>query len=356
MHKHNFFAGPAILPAEVLKEASEAVKEFQPIGLSLIEISHRHKESVAIMEEAIQHIRKLFNLDDSYHVLFLQGGASTQFFTLPYNILSPEDTADYVDTGSWSAKAIKEAKLFGQVREAGSSKESNYNYIPKELDINPTSKYLHITTNNTIYGTQYKNYPTTDIPLIADMSSDIFSKEIDASQFSMIYAGAQKNMGPAGTTLVIIKHNILNKPKGSIPTMVDYRTHIEKESMFNTPPMFAIYCCMLTLRWIKNLGGLQAMEERNNKKGALLYNEIDRNPLFKGTAAVEDRSLMNITFVCNNPEIEGDFLQMAGDAGIMGIKGHRSVGGFRASTYNALEYKSVEVLVNLMQEFEHKFG
>lgn len=363
MKTHNFYAGPAILPAEVLDKASRAVKDFDGTGLSLVEISHRSKEFVAVMDRAQALVREIYALDDSFEVLFLQGGASTQFCMVPYNLLPTSGSAAYLETGSWAKKAVKEAKLFGNVDVVASSADKNFNYIPKDYEVTPNQSYLHITTNNTIYGTEIHDLNgilnragDVEVPVVADMSSDIFAKPIDAHRFGMIYAGAQKNLGPAGTTLVIINKSLLGKADRQIPTMLDYRTHIEKESMFNTPPVFAVYTCMLTLEWIKEQGGLGEMAKRNKAKADLLYNEVDRNPLFTGTTAREDRSLMNATFVMTNADLEPDFQKACSDAGLVGIKGHRSVGGFRASLYNALPIESVEVLVGVMKDFEQKHG
>ena len=354
--KHNFFAGPAILPQEVLEEATQATVDFAGMGLSLLEISHRSAQFVAVLDEAESLTRELLGLSDDYAVLFLTGGASTQFFMTAMNILDDSKTACYVDTGSWSFKAIKEAKLFGNVEVLASSKDDNYNYIPKDYEVPTDAKYLHLTSNNTIYGTEYHWWPDTKVPFIADMSSDIFSRPIDVDRFGVIYAGAQKNLGPAGTTLVIIRKDMLGKVNRTIPTMLNYKTYIAKQSSFNTPPVFPIYVCMLTMRWIKAQGGVDEMQKHNEKKANLLYNEIDTNPLFKGTAAKEDRSLMNVTFVMENPDLEAAFLQACKEANCLGVKGHRSVGGFRASIYNAMPYESVEVLTNLMKDFAEKHG
>ena len=354
--KHNFFAGPAILPASVLEQAAQAAQEFGDMGLSILEISHRSPQFNAVLEEAVQLTRELLSLTDDYEVLFLTGGASSQFFMSAMNLLDSNETACYIDTGSWSTKAIKEAKLFGQVEVLASSKEKNFNYIPKEYSVPTDAKYLHLTSNNTIYGTQYHWWPETEVPFICDMSSDIFSRPLDIQRFGMIYAGAQKNLGPAGTTLVIIRKDMLGKVNREIPTMLNYETHIKKNSAFNTPPAFPIYVCMLTMRWLKANGGVAAMETLNKRKAALLYDEIDTNPCFVGTAAKEDRSLMNVTFVLKDDSKESAFMEMCNEAGCVGVKGHRSVGGFRASIYNAMPYDSVEVLVNLMKEFAQKHG
>ena len=353
MKKHNFSAGPSILPDGVIRIASEAVKELNNSGLSLIEISHRSKDFVEIMTKARSLALELLNLENKgYKALFLQGGASLQFLMSAYNLLHKK--AGYLNTGSWSTKAIKEAKLFGEVIELASSKDKNFNYIPKDYIIDPNLDYLHITTNNTIFGTQIKTIPESNVPLIADMSSDIFSRNMDFSKFSLIYAGAQKNMGPAGTTLVIIKEDILGKVNRNIPSILDYRIHIEKDSMFNTPPVFAVYTSMLTLEWIKKKGGIHSIEANNNKKANLIYNEIDSNDLFQGFSAVEDRSLMNATFNLKNDAHKEIFDKMCKDADISGVNGHRSVGGYRASIYNALDISSVKILVDVMKELKNK--
>jgi len=354
--KHNFYAGPAILPAEVLEEASQAAASFGDMGLSILEISHRSPQFAAVLDEAESLTKELLGLNDDYAVLFLTGGASSQFYMTAMNLLDDSGKACYVDTGSWSTKAIKEAKLFGNIEILASSKESNFNYIPKDYEVPSDATFLHLTSNNTIYGTEYNWWPTTDVPFIADMSSDIFSRPIDVEKFGVIYAGAQKNLGPAGTTLVIIRKDMLGKVSRTIPTMLDYNTHIKKNSAFNTPPVFPIYVCMLTMRWLKKNGGVSAMNEKNQRKASLIYNEIDANPLFEGTAANEDRSLMNVTFTMKDASLEGAFLEAATAANCVGIKGHRSVGGFRASIYNAMPYESVEVLVNLMKDFANKMG
>lgn len=353
MKKHNFSAGPCILPQEVFKQASEAVLNFNNLDLSILEISHRSKDFVDVMEEARELALELLGLEGKgYKALFLQGGASMQFVMTAYNLL--ENKAGYINTGTWSDKAIKEAKIFGEVVEVASSKDKNYNYIPKGFDVPKDLDYLHLTTNNTIFGTQIKDIPTTDVPLVADMSSDIFSREIDFSKFDLIYAGAQKNMGPAGTTLVVVKEDILGKVTRQIPSMLSYATHVSKGSMFNTPPVFAVYVSMLTLRAMKAKGGISAVAEENEKKATLLYSEIDLNPLFKGYAAKEDRSLMNATFNLTEDNLKETFDTMLKEAGINGLNGHRSVGGYRASMYNALPLNSVGVLVDVMSELERK--
>lgn len=351
MKKHNFSAGPCVLPQEVMQKAAEAVIELDDIGLSLIEISHRSKEFVAIMEKARSLALELLGLEGKgYKALFLQGGASTGFLMVAYNLL--EKKAGYLNTGTWSDKAIKEARLFGEVVEVASSKAENYNYIPKGYEVPDGLDYLHLTSNNTIFGTQFKQFPKTSSPLVCDMSSDIFSRQLDFSQFDLIYAGAQKNMGPAGTTLVVVKEELLGKIDRKIPSMLDYRVHISKESMFNTPPVFAVYVSMLTLEWLKDLGGIPAIEEINEKKAKLIYSEIDLNPLFQGFAKKEDRSIMNATFTLTDEKLKDTFDKMWKEAGISGINGHRSVGGYRASMYNALSLESVGVLVDIMSDLE----
>ncbi len=349
---HNFNAGPSILPKTVFEQAAAAILNFNNTGLSLLEFGHRTPEFTAVMEEARSLVRELMGLDDKHEVLFLHGGASTQFMQVPMNLLDAKDCAAYTDTDVWGAKAINEAKLFGKVDVVCSSKEKNYNYIPKDFAVPNDAKYLHITTNNTIYGTQWQKIPHTSNCLVADMSSDIFSRVLNFNSFDLIYAGAQKNMGPAGVNLLVVNKNLLGKIKRPIPTMMDYRNHIREGSMLNTPPVFAVYVCMLTLRWLKEAGGIAAMEQRNNEKAALLYKEIDENPLFTGTAAKEDRSKMNVCFVMKDPAQEPEFLKFAKSQGIVGIQGHRSVGGFRASLYNALPLSSVQVLVNCMKTFQ----
>ncbi|MBS9768679.1 MAG: 3-phosphoserine/phosphohydroxythreonine transaminase [Flavobacteriaceae bacterium] len=354
MKKHNFSAGPCILPQEVLKKASEAVVNFNGIDLSLIEISHRSKDFVEVMEHARQLVKDLLKLPEGYSVLFLQGGASLGFLMAAYNLMKENGKAAYLDTGVWSSKAIKEAQLLGNVEVVASSKDKGYNYVPKGYTVPEGMDYMHLTSNNTIYGTQIKEFPTVNCPLVCDMSSDIFSRELDFTKFDVIYAGAQKNMGPAGTTLVVVKDEILGKTGRTIPTMLDYTTHIKKDSMFNTPAVFPVYVSMLTLEWMKSLGGVKGIEKLNEEKAAVLYAEIDRNPLFKGFAAKEDRSLMNVTFNLAEGANDEIFNKLWNEAGISGIKGHRSVGGYRASIYNAMPIESVKVLVEVMQEFERK--
>jgi phosphoserine aminotransferase len=353
MMKHNFSAGPCVLPKEVMQKASEAVVDFNGSGLSLIEISHRSKDFVGVMENARSLALELLGLQDQgYHALFLQGGASMEFLMVAYNLL--EKKAGYLNTGAWSDKSIKEATLFGEIIEVGTSKDENFKYIPKGYMIPDDLDYLHLTSNNTIFGTQIKKFPTIDIPLVCDMSSDIFSRKLDFSQFDLIYAGAQKNMGPAGTTLVVVKEEILGKVSRKIPSMLDYKVHIDKDSMFNTPSVFAVYVSMLTLQWLKDLGGIGAIEEINDKKAQLLYSEIDLNPVFEGYANVEDRSHMNATFTIVDEKLKDTFDAMWKEAGVNGLNGHRSVGGYRASMYNALTLESVGVLVDVMSEMERK--
>ncbi len=354
--QHNFSAGPAILPQNVMREASKAVKNFDGMGLSILEISHRSPEFQSVVDEAESLVREIAGLDDTYAVLFLSGGASSQFFMTPMNLLGTDETTAYIDTGAWSSKAIKEAKLFGNVDVIASSKDLNYTYIPKRFRNPKEAVYLHLTSNNTIYGTQYQRFPKVDVPLVCDMSSDMFSRPLDVTKFGMIYAGAQKNLGPAGVTLVIIKKDWIGRTGRAIPSMLNYQTHIDKGSMFNTPPAFPIYVLMLTLRWIKSKGGLRAIEKINKSKARLLYKEIDENPCFKGTVEKKDRSLMNVCFLPTNGDYTAPFLTMCKDAGISGVKGHRSVGGFRASIYNAMPRNSVKVLVEVMRAFAQKHG
>ena len=352
---HNFSAGPCILPQEVLQKASEAIQNFNGLNLSLIEISHRSKDFIEVMDNAQQLVKELLNVPEGYEVLFLQGGASTGFLTAILNFMKENGSAAYLNTGAWAGKAIKEAGINGNVNVVASSENNNFNYIPKGYSIPDESDYFHITTNNTIFGTQIKDIPQSHKPLIADMSSDIFSRKINVSDYAMIYAGAQKNMGPAGTTLYIVKEELLGKTGRTIPTMLDLRTHIKKGSMFNTPPVFPIYVSMLTLQWLKDNGGVEWIEKINQQKADLLYNEIDNNPLFEGTAEKEDRSNMNATFVLTNEGLKDDFDSMWQEAGISGITGHRDVGGYRASMYNALPIESVQTLVDVMKKFASKY-
>jgi len=356
MKKHNFSAGPSILPQEVIKKASDALLNFNGLDLSLIEVSHRSKEFVEVMDNACNLVKELLNLPSGYSAVFLQGGASLEFLRVPYNLLKADGKAAYLDTGTWSSNAIKEAKVLGNVEVVASSKDKGYNFIPKNFEIPSDVDYFHCTSNNTIYGTQLKSFPKTNSPLICDMSSDIFSRQLDFSQFDIIYAGAQKNMGPAGTTLIVIKDEILGKSGRKIPSILDYQVHIAKESMFNTPSVFAVYVSMLTLEWLKNLGGIPAIEKLNEAKAALLYAEIDRNPLFKGYSEKEDRSLMNATFNLVDEANKEAFDILWNAAGISGLKGHRSVGGYRASMYNALPIESVQVLVDAMKQLEKQLS
>lgn len=349
---HNFNAGPSVLPQEVYEEAAQAVLNYNDSGLSILEIGHRTTAFEAVMEEARSSVKELMNLDDDHEVLFLHGGSSTQFMQVPMNLLNEKDTAAYTDTGVWGGKAIKEAKLFGNVDVVCSSKEANYNFIPKDFAVPNDARYFHLTTNNTIYGTQWQSIPQVSMPIVADMCSDIFSRRLDFNSFGIIYASAQKNVGPAGVNIVIVNKNILGKVKRAIPTVMDYRNHIRDKSMLNTPPVFAVYVCMLTLQWLKDLGGIDAIEKRNTEKANLLYSAIDSSRLFTPTAVKEDRSKMNACFVMNDPELEKKFLDFAKENNIYGIKGHRSVGGFRASMYNALPLSSVQHLVDVMNEFE----
>jgi len=348
---YNFNAGPSILPKEVFQQAAEAVLDYNNSGLSILELGHRTASFEAVMAEARGLVRELMQLDEQHEVLFLHGGASTQFMQVPMNLLDDKETAAYADTGVWGTKAIKEAKLFGKVEVVCSGKESNYTVIPKDFAVPNDAAYFHITTNNTIYGSQWQKIPYTSIPLVADMSSDIFSRVIDFNAFDLIYAGAQKNMGPAGVNLVVVKKNILGEIKRAIPTIMDYRNHINEGSMLNTPPVFAVFVCMLTLRWLKGQGGVAAIEKLNEAKATLLYAEIDENPFFRGTVDKADRSKMNVCFVMNDPSLEAAFLRLTKEKNIVGIEGHRLVGGFRASLYNALPISSVTILVNAMKEF-----
>ena len=352
MKKYNFGAGPSILPQEVMKATAEACVDFQGMGLSLMEISHRTKEFQAVMDEAQALFKELLNIPEGYSVLFVGGGASLEFCMVPYNLF--EKKAAYLNTGVWAKKAMKEAKLFGEVVEVASSADANYTFIPKDYEIPADADYFHITTNNTIYGTELRKDLDSPVTLVADMSSDIFSRPIDVSKYGIIYGGAQKNLSMAGVTFVIVKDELLGKVSRQIPTMLDYRTHVEKGSMFNTPPVVPVFCAMQNLRWIKAQGGVAEMERRAHARAELLYAEIDRNKLFRGTAVKEDRSLMNICFVMADEykDLEAEFLKFAGEKGMVGIKGHRSVGGFRASCYNAMPIEGVQALVECMKEFE----
>ena len=359
MKKHNFNAGPCVLPKQAIESAINAIRDFDGTGIGILEISHRTPGWERIMQETDQLWRELLNIPDDYAVLFLGGGASTEFYLVPANLMSKK--AAYLQTGVWAKKAIKEAKLYGEVEVLASSEDKNYSYIPKGYTIPADADYLHITTNNTIYGTEIHEDIDSPVPLVADMSSDILSRPVDVSKYALIYGGAQKNVGPAGVAFVIVKKDILGKVERKLPTMMDYRTHIgdnpKDSSMFNTPPVFSIFVMHETLKWVKELGGLEAMYKINKHKADLLYNEIDRNRLFVGTAAKEDRSLMNVCFVMADEykDKEADFMSFAKEKGMVGIKGHRSVGGFRASIYNACPTESVEALVACMQEFEKQF-
>lgn len=356
---HNFNAGPSILPKEVFEEASRALLDFNNTGLSILEIGHRTKIFGAVVDEAVSLMKELMQLDADHEVLFLHGGASTQFFQVPMNLLDEKSKAAYTDTGIWAAKAIKEAELFGGVDIVCSSKDAIYNFLPKQFKTEPNSSYLHITTNNTVYGTQWQElsiFYKEGLPLVADMSSDILSRQLDFNKFDLIYAGAQKNIGAAGVNIVVVNKNILGKVSRSIPTMLDYRNHIEAGSLLNTPPVFAIYVCMLTLRWLKTFGGIAAVEKRNIVKAKLFYDTLDSLSIFKGTVAKEDRSKMNACFVCTDAETEKEFSVLCENEGMIGIKGHRTTGGFRVSMYNALPIESVQALTNLMKYFEEKKG
>ena len=352
MKTHNFSAGPCILPDEVFKKASDAILDFDN-SLSLIEVSHRSTPFVNVMNKCITLVKELLNVPKGYSVLFLQGGASLQFLMVPFNLMKLNGSAAYLNTGTWSTKAINEAKLFGNTIIVGDSSDKNFNYIPKNYSVPENIDYFHFTSNNTIFGTQIKEFPKISSPIVCDMSSDIFSRKININNFDIIYAGAQKNMGPAGTTMVIVKDEALNKTGRDIPTMLNYQTHINKESMFNTPPVFSIYVSMLTLEWLKNKGGIDYIEKINNEKANLLYKEIDRNSLFTGTANTDDRSIMNVTFSILEKEKEKIFEDECLKNKISGLKGHRSVGGYRASIYNAMPINSIKTLINVMQKVEN---
>ncbi len=355
MKKHNFYAGPSILPQYTIRNTADAILNFADTGLSVLEVSHRSKEFQAVIDEAMALVKELLEVPEGYSVLFLGGGASMQFCMVPYNLLGRK--ASYLDTGTWASNAIKEARLFGEVDVAASSREANYTYIPKDYTVAPDSDYFHFTTNNTIYGTEMRYDPTLPVRLVADMSSDIFSRPVDVSKYDIIYAGAQKNLAPAGVTLVIVRDEALGHVDRAIPTMLDYRTHIKKGSMFNTPPVLPIYSALQTLRYYKELGGLRAIEKMDLDKASVLYDAIDSSRMFQGTVTdPADRSIMNVCFVMTPEykELEKDFVDFAATKGIVGIKGHRSVGGFRASLYNAMPIESVRVLVDAMKEFESK--
>ena len=350
---YNFNGGPSILPREVFEEASRAILDFNGTGLSILEIGHRTAIFQEVVDEAMATARELMQLDSEHEILFLHGGASTQFFQVPMNLLNEDATAAYLDGGIWGKKAIKEAKLFGNVEVVASSKDKNYTYIPKGYNIPPSAAYFHYTTNNTVEGTQMHAIPETNVPLVADMSSDILSHVMDFNRFALIYAGAQKNIGAAGVNLVVVRKDMLGKVRRPLPSMMDYQQHIEAGSLLNTPPVFAIYVCMLTLRWLKQQGGIPAIERINDRKAALLYQTLDTLPVFRPTVAKEDRSKMNVVFVMDDPELEKAFLATCKEHGMVGIKGHRSVGGFRISLYNALPMQSVEILTELMNDFAH---
>ena len=356
MQKHNFYAGPSILPQEVFKGAAEAVLNFKGTGLSILEVSHRSKEFSEVVEETIALTREILGLGDSWEVLFLQGGASSQFFMTAMNLLGESDKAYYVNTGTWSKKAIAEAQKLGNIEVLASSADEGFTYIPKGYDVPADARYLHITTNNTIFGTQYQALPEAGCPLVADMSSDFLSRPVDINKFGLIYAGAQKNLGPAGLTMVLVNKDFLGSTSDDLPTMLNYQTHINKGSMFNTPPAFAIYVAMLNLRWLKANGGLEGAARRNARKAEVMYGAIDSSPLFKGVVVSEDRSAMNATFVLEDDSNSDAFMAMCAEADIIGIKGHRSVGGFRASMYNAMGVASVEVLADVMSAFTQKYG
>jgi phosphoserine aminotransferase len=351
---HNFNSGPSVLPKEVFEQASQAIIDFNNSGLSILEIGHRTSLFGEVMNEAIATAKELMHLDEEHEVLFLHGGASTQFFQVPMNLLNENETAAYLDCGTWGTKAIKEAKIFGKVDVVASSKDRNYSYIPKAYIIPSSAAYFHYTTNNTIEGTQMHSIPQTSVPLVADMSSDILSRTIDFNKFSLIYAGAQKNIGAAGVNMVVVKKDILGRVTRILPTMMDYRNHIESGSILNTPPVFAVYVCMLTLRWLKQQGGITEIEKLNEQKTKLLYDTLDALPLFRPTVAKEDRSKMNVVFVIDNAELEKEFLSECRVNGMVGIKGHRIAGGFRASLYNALTLESVQSLTDLMKDFAQR--
>ena len=354
---HNFNSGPSVLPAEVFEEASRAILNFNDSGLSILEVGHRTKMFQAVMDEAIALVKELMSLDADHEVLFLHGGASTQFLQIPMNMLGENELAAYTDTGVWATKAIKEAKLFGHVEIICSSKQDGYHSLPKQFTVPKTARYLHVTTNETISGTQWQDlnvFYNAGVPVVADMSSDVLSRDINFNKFDVIYAGAQKNVGAAGVTLVVVNKNMLGKVERSIPTMLDYRNHIANGSMLNTPPVFAVYVCLLTLRWLKSMGGVKEIEKVNDRKAALLYHTIDSIDVFKGTVAKEDRSKMNVCFVVADERLEKEFIEVCQNEGMVGVKGHRSVGGFRISLYNALPYESVEAITDLMKDFAQR--
>ena len=352
MKKYNFNAGPSILPKYTLENASRAILELENTGLSILEISHRSKDFQKIVDDSVALVKEILHVPQDYAVLFLGGGASLQFSMVPYNLLGENQTAAYLETGSWAQKAIKEAKLFGNVNVVASSADKNFTYIPKDFKVPDDSVYFHITTNNTIYGSEIKEDYNVKVPMVADMSSNIFSKPVDVSKYALIYAGAQKNLGPAGVTLVILRPDILGKIERKIPSMLDYKIHIKNNSLYNTPPVYAIYASYLTLQWLKNSGGVEEIDKCNEAKAKLLYDEIDRNSIFNGAVEKESRSRMNVCFLAKTPELEQEFIKFSTERGMVGIKGHRSVGGFRASLYNAMPIEGVQVLVDTMKEFE----
>jgi phosphoserine aminotransferase len=356
---HNFNSGPSILPKEVFEEASRAILDFNETGLSILEIGHRTPLFESVMNEAISLIKELMKLDSDHYPLFLHGGATTQFMQVPMNLLDEKEMAAYTETDVWGTKGIKEAKLFGHVEVVCSSKDKNFTYLPKDFHVPLTAKYLHITSNNTIYGTQWQDlslFNKYNVPVVADMSSDILSRSVDFNRFALIYAGAQKNIGAAGVNLVVVNKTILGKTERKIPSIMDYRLHIENGSMLNTPPVFAVYVCMLTLRWLKNNGGIPAIEKINNSKATLFYDTLDSLPVFRGTVALEDRSKMNAVFIMEDPALEKEFAELCKKEGMYGIKGHRSAGGFRVSMYNALPLESVEVFTSVMKDFATRKG
>lgn len=356
---YNFNGGPSILPKEVFEEASKAILNFNNTGLSILEIGHRTETFQAVLDEAVALAKSLMQLDDQHEVLFLHGGASTQFFQVPMNLLNDQEIAAYTDTGAWAAKAIKEARLFGHVEVVCSGKETGYRQLPKQFNVPKTAKYLHLTTNETIHGLQWQDlniFYEAGVPLVADMSSDILSRQLDFNKFDLIYAGAQKNVGAAGVNLVVVNRNSLGKVDRKLPTMMDYRNHIENGSMLNTPPVFAVYVCMLTLRWLRNQGGIPAIEKINDQKAGLLYHTIDTLPVFKSAVAKEDRSKMNVCFVMDDPGLEKEFLALCKENKLVGVKGHRSVGGFRVSLYNAMPLAGVQALTSLMTDFANRKG
>jgi phosphoserine aminotransferase len=356
MKYHNFSAGPSILPKEVIQKSAEALVDFKGSGLSIMELSHRGSLLEDVFEEAHSIVKEILGLDDDYEVIYTTGGASTQFFMLAMNILNDNEKAGYVNTGTWATKAIEAAGMYGDIIELASSKGSNFSYIPKGYDIPDDLKYLHLTSNNTIYGTQYHWWPEVEMPIVCDMSSDFMSRPVDYKKFGMIYAGAQKNVGSSGVTLVIIRKDMLDRVNREIPVMLNYKTFIENKSMYNTPPVFSMFVSLLTMKWIKGFGGLDKMEAHNISKSNILYNEIDRNSLFEGTVAVEDRSLMNVCFVMKDKELEKEFMKHAVSNGCLDMQGHRSVGGFRASIYNAMPVESIQFLTDLMKDFENKYA